>query len=102
VGVELEKKRSGVKTQRRREGTRSVEWEGGCTWKRRTFWFSMRWSRRAAIQYCGGKDVCGCVVEDLERAMHHFQMRWPAEAASGLPRMWAQWVQWRAVGVVWT
>lgn len=108
--------RSGVKTQRRREGIGvGVETPerggrgGGCTWKRRMFWFSMRWRRREAIQGDGGKEsglsgwagvVDGAVGVDVETPTHHFQIRWPEEEGSGAPRMWEQCVQWRAVGEV--
>lgn len=61
--IEEEKKRSGVKTQRRREGTGSAE--GGVSgrmWNLRTFWFSMRKRRRAEIHFWESKVVGGGVA----------------------------------------
>lgn len=78
---------------------------GGWTWNLRMFWFSMRWRRRAEIHFWGAKEV-GVGGEDgeeeeVDTAVHHFQMRWPAEALSGAPRTCLQFVQWREVDVVW-
>lgn len=124
VPMEEEKKRSGVKTQRRREGTgagvggeEEEEEEGGaaCTWKRRTLWFSMRERRRAESHFWGAKEVGvrgvrldggGWGEEEAdgegswERPRHHFQRRWPEAVRSGAPRMWLQRAQWIAVSEI--
>jgi hypothetical protein len=58
--MEEEKKRSGVKAQRRREGMGSAEGGvSGWMWNLRTFWFSMRKRRRAEIHFWGSKVVGG-------------------------------------------
>ena len=68
--MDEEKKRSGVKAQRRSEGTGGAGDAGaeeggaeGCTWKRRTLRLSMRKRRRAEIHFWGGKEVGGAVGE---------------------------------------
>ena len=97
--MEEEKRRSGVKTQMRREGM-GVSWDssGGAAvwmWNLRRPVFSMRWRRRTDIHFW---TVCVVGEDEVVFAdrmlMAHFCIRQPSVVGSWAPIVWLQCLHW--------